>query len=100
MRLILDTQSFLWAIDKPERLSQRARREIQNEANEILVSAVTAWEVAIKWQLGDLQLPDEPRRYVPEQMAANAFAPLPVLIRHALKVAELPMIHKLSLIHI
>lgn len=94
MRFLLDTQSFLWAVDTPARLSQRARRQIQSEANEIFVSAVTAWEIAIKSQRGDLQLPDEPQRYVPEQMAANSFAALPVLIRHALKVVELPLIHK------
>lgn len=55
---------------------------------------MSAWEIAIKYELGDLQLPDQPQRFVPEQIAANSFAPLPVLIPHALKVAELPRIHK------
>jgi PIN domain nuclease of toxin-antitoxin system len=51
-------------------------------------------EIAIKYELGDLQLPDEPQRFVPEQIAANSFAPLPVVIPHALKVVELPRIHR------
>lgn len=58
------------------------------------MSAVSAWEIAIKCELGDLQLPDDPQRFVPEQIVANSFAPLPVLIRHALKVVELPPIHR------
>ncbi len=94
MRLLLDTQAFLWAIEAPERLSARARKEIKSDANEILVSAASAWEIAIKTSLGDLVLPDDPQRFVPEQMAANSFIPLPVLMRHALKVADLPKIHK------
>ena len=94
MRLLLDTQAFLWAVDAPERLSPRARREIQSKGNEILLSPVSAWEIAIKWSLGDLELPDDPQRFVPEQMAPNSIEALPVLVRHALKVAELPPIHK------
>lgn len=94
MRLLLDTQSFLWAVDAPPKLSERARNAIRSDRNEVLVSAVTAWEIAIKSQLGDLRLPQQPARFVPEQMAANSFAPLAVLIDHALKVADLPPIHR------
>lgn len=94
MRVLLDTQSFLWAIDTPERLSARARGAIQDDANEVLVSAASAWEIAIKSRLGRIQLADEPQRFVPEQMAANSFTALAVLVRHALQVAGLPLIHK------
>lgn len=90
MRLLLDTQSFLSAIDTPERLSKRARVALDDHSNEILVSAVTAWEIAIKSSIGHLQLPDEPQRFVPEQMALNSFTPLAIIVRHALKTAELP----------
>lgn len=81
-------------MEAPEKLSARARREIQESANEILVSAASAWEIAIKYELGDLELPKEPQLFVPEQIAANSFAPLPVLVPHALKVADLPRIHR------
>ncbi|MDE3102644.1 MAG: type II toxin-antitoxin system VapC family toxin [Chloroflexota bacterium] len=94
MRLLLDTQAFLWAVEALERLSARARREIQDPSNEVLVSAATAWEIAIKVGIGDLELPDDPQRFVPDQIDANAFTPLAVLVRHALKVADLPRIHK------
>ena len=94
MRLLLDTQTFLWAVGAPERLSSRARRAIQLESNEIIVSAASAWEIAIKVGLGRLDLPDGPQRFVPDQMAANAFEPLAIQLRHALQVAELPDIHR------
>ncbi len=94
MRLLLDTQAFLWSISAPERLSTRARRNIQSGRNEVFVSAVSAWEIAIKSALGRITLAEDPQRFIPEQMTQNAFEPLPVLIRHALKVLDLPNVHK------
>lgn len=58
------------------------------------MSAVTAWEIAIKSALGRLTLAEDPQRFIPEQMTQNAFEPLPVQIRHALKVVDLPNIHR------
>ena len=94
MRLLLDTQAFLWSISAPELLGARARRAIQAGRNEVFVSAVSAWEIAIKSALGRLTLAEDPQRFIPDQMTQNAFEPLPVQIRHALKVADLPDIHR------
>ncbi|MBI2325712.1 MAG: type II toxin-antitoxin system VapC family toxin [Chloroflexi bacterium] len=94
MRLLLDTQAFIWAIADPGRLSERARTAMQDEVNEVYVSAATAWEIAIKARTGKIGVVGDPQRFVPEQIAANSFSPLPVSIRHALKVADLPMIHR------
>ncbi len=94
MRLLLDTQTFLWSISAPERLRARARRAIESGANEVFVSAASAWEIAIKTRLGRLSLPEDPQRFVTEQMEQNAFQPLPVQIRHALKVIDLPDVHR------
>lgn len=94
MKLLLDTQAFLWSISAPERLGAHARRAIQSGRNEVFVSAVSAWEIAIKSALGRLTLAEDPQRFIPEQMTQNAFEPLPVLIRHALKVLDLPDIHR------
>lgn len=93
MRLLLDTQVFLWSIAATERLSRRARRVIEDGANDVFLSAASAWEIAIKAGLGRLSLPDDPERFVPEQMSANAFQPLPVELRHALAVFGLPKVH-------
>ncbi len=94
MRLLLDTQAFLWAIAEPERLSARARRAIEDGTNEVFVSAATAWELAIKTHLGRLRLAENIEGFVPEQMAKNSFQPLPVQIRHALKVGTLRDVHR------
>lgn len=94
MRLLLDTQAFIWAIAAPERLSERARLAMHDEVNEVFVSAATAWEIAIKARTGRIGVAGDPQFFVPEQMKANGFSPLPVTISHALKVGDLPMIHK------
>ena len=90
MRLLLDTQAFLWAVSDPYGLRGRARRQIESPSNDVFVSAATGWEIAIKSKLGRLTLPDDPQRFVPDQMDESSFAPLPVLMSHALKVLDLP----------
>ncbi len=48
MKLLLDTHTTLWAIESPERLGQRGRRLIESHENEILISPVVPWEIALK----------------------------------------------------
>lgn len=50
--LLLDTHAFVWAIADPDRLSKRARTAIEEPSNTLLVSAATAWEMAIKHRAG------------------------------------------------
>ena len=64
MRLLLDTCTFLWlAADAPE-LSSNARDSCRDPGNEVFLSAVSVWEIAIKYRLGRLALPEPPARYV------------------------------------
>ncbi len=94
MRGLLDTHVFLWwNMDDPQ-LSDRAREFMRDAANDLYVSAATAWEIAIKTGRGRLTLPLPPDRYVPERMAAHRMRPLPVLVSHALRVFDLPEIHQ------
>lgn len=93
MKLLLDTHVFLWLLARPERLG-RHRETVEDSRNELLLSAASSWEIAIKVGLGRLQLPDDPRRYVPERMRAVGARPLPVEHAHALAVAELPLLHR------
>ena len=55
MRLLLDTHAFLWTLSAPKRLPAAARNTIANADNEVLVSAVTFWEISIKIRLGKLR---------------------------------------------
>jgi len=94
VRLLLDTQVWLWMLAAPERLSKKTRALVVSPGNELLLSAASAWEIAIKHALGKLQLPEAPEDYIPPLMARTGITPLPVHHRHALHVASLPAHHK------
>jgi len=94
MRLLLDTQAFLWWDDSPERLSAAAQAAIKDPANELLLSVVSVWEMAIKMQLGKLRLTTPLAERISSQQARNQFAVLPVELRHTLQLTELPLHHK------
>lgn len=93
MRLLLDTHVFLWLLAEPERLGDQIS-SLEDPGNQLLLSAASSWEIAIKAQLGRLTLPDEPRRYVPDRMRVIGAEPLAVEHTHALAVAELPPLHR------
>lgn len=57
------------------------------------MSAGSAWEIAIKLALGKLAAPPEPHVWLPREVAANSFTPLPIAMEHALAVAALPLHH-------
>jgi len=92
--LLMDTNVFLWWVIDAPALSSRARDEIANPGNEILLSAASGWEIAIKSALGRLDLPAEPQVFVPEQLHHNNFGVLPVSLHHSLAVYSLPSHHR------
>ena len=94
MRVLLDTHTFLWWISNDTRLSSRAREIISDGNNELLLSAASGWEIAIKVRLGRLQLPYEPERFIPEQLVINAIQSLPIKMSHALHTYSLPIYHR------
>lgn len=93
MKILLDTHVWLWSLSEPHRLSASTRDLLIDPKNELLLSAASAWEIAIKFALGRLPLPEPPTKFVPNRMAAQRIAPLPVTHAHALAVAELPPHH-------
>jgi PIN domain nuclease of toxin-antitoxin system len=93
LRLLLDTHVFIWLQREPERLGERMAL-LEDLDNDLLVSAVSAWEIAIKHQLGRLELPEPPQAYVPERMRAIRAEPVPIEHAHALAVATLPALHR------
>ncbi|MFH1671913.1 MAG: type II toxin-antitoxin system VapC family toxin [Pseudomonadota bacterium] len=60
----------------------------------MFLSAASGWEIAIKAQLGRLRLPDDPERFIPDQLTANAIQSLPIQMSHALHVYTLPNHHR------
>lgn len=93
MRLLLDTHVFLWANQAPDRLGPW-RDVVADQANELLLSAASSWELAIKTASGRLRLPEPVEVYVPSRMAAVGLAGVAVEHQHALAVSTLPMHHR------
>ncbi len=94
MRVLLDTQVWLWMLADPDRLSAGGRVILQDPAWDLLFSAASAWEIAIKVGLGKLELPGPADVVVPQMMEHSRVTPLPVLHTHALRVAQLPPHHR------
>jgi PIN domain nuclease of toxin-antitoxin system len=94
MRLLVDTQAFLWWVDDAPALSRRATAAIGNSGNDCLLSLASCWEMAIKLSLGKLRLPSSIERFIPEQLAANRFHQLPIDFRHIARAARLPFHHR------
>ena len=94
MRALLDTHAFLWWIADDSRLSRRARETIADASNQVLFSATSAWEIAIKARLGRLSIPRDVGRFVTRQVGINGFLVLPVNLAHALRTYSLPEHHR------
>jgi PIN domain nuclease of toxin-antitoxin system len=91
---LLDTGVWLWSVGEPSRISDKARDVMADVRNEVFLSAVTSWEVAIKAGSGKLRLPESPDLYVPRRMVAQGLRPLAVFHHHALAVWALPAHHR------
>jgi PIN domain nuclease of toxin-antitoxin system len=95
MKLLLDTHALLWALISPDQLSKKAVRAIESPDNEIYVSTLSLWEIAIKFNLGKIalkgitpaDLPDEIERTGFQLLAptANEYASFYQLPRHVHK---------------
>ena len=94
MRILLDSCTFLWiATDSPD-LSPEARRRFQDPDNEVLLSAASEWEIAVKHALGRIPLPRPPESLIPELRKKHGIDPLPVDEESALHLSKLPDLHK------
>ena len=94
MRVLIDTQVFLWLHGEPERLALDSLALLEDAATERLVSAVVGWEISIKHGLGRLQLPAPPAEWVPQKIDAGAMQPVAIEMPHVLAVGALPPHHR------
>lgn len=93
MRLLLDTHLLLWAVGRSARLSAAARVLIDDPENQVLFSAASIWEIAIKYGLQRSDFRVDPRM-LRHTLLGHRYSELPVTAEHAAAVATLPMLHK------
>jgi PIN domain nuclease of toxin-antitoxin system len=87
---LLDTHVLLWWLSDPQELSDDARKVISDGSNAVYLSAAAGWEMAIKKALGRLDFPSN----LEEVLSKDHIAVLPIELRHALAVADLPVHHQ------
>lgn len=93
MKLLLDTQILLWAAGHPKRLSTAARKLLDDPRNELLFSAASLWEIAIKNTLGREDFRVEPR-LLRRGLLDNGYGELPITSQHAVSIDSLPHLPK------
>ena len=93
MTYLLDTHVWLWMLADPDRIRPDLAAELRADRTRLLLSAATSWEIAIKWAVGRLTLPEPPASYVPSRMQRTKVEPLAVTHSHALQDATLPRQH-------
>ena len=94
MRLLLDTHAFIWWLVGNDRLSVAARRAIFDEANEKLISAASAWEIATKYRLGKMPGAAALANDIAGAIAGEGFAELPITVSDAVRAGSLRGPHR------
>lgn len=92
--LLLDTCTFLWIVANAPELSEKARAIFHDVENQVYLSAVSAWEIAVKNALGKLPLPNTPDIFVSEQRKLHKIESLPLDESSTLYLPNLPQIHR------
>jgi len=90
MRLLLDTHVLIWALNAPKHLAVKTRRAIETEENDVFVSVVSPWELAIKGPREGLRVPDD----LEVQLDRQRIELLPVLLRHTEPLKSMPYHHR------
>lgn len=94
MKLLLDTHVLLWSASDPARIADDARAAVEDGANEVRVSVISAWEITLKQSLGKLDLPKPAEKWLPEVLRRTGFAIAELALADALRVSALPWHHR------
>ncbi len=94
MRLLLDTCTFLWIASGSTQLSRRAAQLFRDPANEVFLSVVSTWEIAVKHSLGRLPLPAPAGEYIVALRERHGIATLTLNEEEALYLPRIPKLHR------
>ncbi len=92
MKVLLDTNTFLWGLSAPEKLSLTARNVITS--SERFLSVASIWEVLIKVRTGTLPLPLPAGDYLTSKISANGVSVLSIKLEHVLQIEKLQLHHR------
>ena len=94
MKILLDTNAFLWAATSDVRLSSRARELLLAEDSELFVSVASLWEMTIKFQIGKLKLPTGLEQFIGKQLSETALSVLSIHPEHITALSAVPLLHR------
>jgi PIN domain nuclease of toxin-antitoxin system len=94
VKFLVDTHAFLWAVQSPERLTDRVRNVFTDREAELLLSIATPWEMAIKAGIGRLENGAEILDDFENRVTASGYRILETSIEHTIRSAHLPRYHK------
>jgi PIN domain nuclease of toxin-antitoxin system len=93
VKLLLDTHILLWAAGDPDRLPPHARAMIEDPIHQLIFSAASLWEIAIKHTIGRSDFRADPA-LLRRGLLDNGYTELAITGRHAVALAGLPPLHK------
>ncbi len=93
MRILIDTQAFIWFVENDSQLPKTIKKDLENTENTIIVSIASLWEMTIKMTLGKLILSCDIKEMT-EKIYSNGFEILPILPEHIIKLSTLDYIHR------
>ena len=94
MKLLLDTCTFLWVVTDDKALSSESRNLFSDPTNEVFLSAISSWEIMLKYSLGKLPLPIPPEHFLSTQRSRHHIEALPLREEATVHLPKLPAFHK------
>ena len=93
MRILVDTQAFIWFVEDDKQLPSKVKKELEDIDNSIIISIASLWEMTIKMTLGKLQLGCQIEEMI-DKVYQNGFEILPILPDHIIKLSKLDYFHR------
>ena len=93
MKLLLDTCTFIWLAQQPDKISSAASDLIDEPNNDLLLSEVSVLEIVMKHSAGKLPLPDTPKKWIPAKLLYHQLVSLPLSAEIMFRGGELPRVH-------
>lgn len=94
VKLLLDTCTFIWMLQNPQKISPVVRDIWENRDNELYLSAVSVWEIARKYNKRKLHFPEAPEKIIMKEMELNELIGIAFTLQASLRSIDLPFHHR------